>query len=846
MSKRALSSNVTPSKNKRFKAQHNQHQIDHFFASPKAKQPSTTSTSTPEFVQGSSRSKAATTAPKHPATPEVIDVDAFESLNSAPVAAPEPVSPVKKKSTPSQPLRVAKVSESAIGIDTYSALDVDPVVYDQSQPSGSSKAPYSLLTRALVSLSQTRSRIAIINTLTNVLRTIILKHPTSLLPAVYLLSNTLAPQFVSIELGLGASILSRSIQQISGLSPAALKKLYNTTGDPGDVAFAAKSNLRTLVPHPPLTVPYVYESMIRIANCKGPGAAKEKQKIVEKLLLAAIGEEVRYLMRTLCQNLRVGAVRTSILTALARAIVLTPPLGVSTDPSSGEIEHYASSDLLTKLKELDPSISSSKGKARDAEREELIGKFQRAESLVKQVYVKHPSYDQLIPALLEGGFDSLADRVPLTVGIPLLPMLGSPTRSLDEIYNRLGGLPFAAEFKYDGQRAQIHASRSPDGKDTIKIFSRHLEDMTSKYPDVIALVKEMFDETPKATSFVMDAEIVAIDPATGALKTFQELSNRARKDVNLQDVKILVCVFAFDLMHLNGEPLLGLTFRERRSHLRTHFTPRAKQPTDVLPIAHFNFVESCESEDGKTTIEGFLAKAVENRCEGLMIKLLDKAPVDLDAKQGRLKSLPSTYEPDIRTSAWLKLKKDYMDTIGDSLDVIPVGAWHGNGRKAQWWSPVLLALWNPTTGRPVALCKCMSGFSDVFYKSMRERYDPGSELCSKQPLWECDFGGYKPEIYFKPHEVWELKGADITESPISVAAQGLVPSSRGLSLRFPRFITTREDKGIDQSSTPSFLVDMWRSQQGRGGCGGNDDGELMDVDFEESEPEYESEVDDDT
>jgi len=74
-----------------------------------------------------------------------------------------------------------------------------------------------------------------------------------------------------------------------------------------------------------------------------------------------------------------------------------------------------------------------------------------------------------------------------------------------------------------------------------------------------------------------------------------------------------------------------------------------------------------------------------------------------------LKMLPSTYEPDLRSSAWLKLKKDYMDGMGDSLDLIPVGAWHGNGRKAQWWSPVLLAMWDPERARPVAVCKCMSG-----------------------------------------------------------------------------------------------------------------------------------------
>lgn len=71
--------------------------------------------------------------------------------------------------------------------------------------------------------------------------------------------------------------------------------------------------------------------------------------------------------------------------------------------------------------------------------------------------------------------------------------------------------------------------------------------------------------------------------------------------------------------------------------------------------------------------------------------------------------MPATYEPDKRTTSWLKLKKDYVAGVGDTLDLIPIGAWHGNGRKAQWWSPMLLALWDPDSGQPVAVCKCMSG-----------------------------------------------------------------------------------------------------------------------------------------
>lgn len=104
---------------------------------------------------------------------------------------------------------------------------------------------------------------------------------------------------------------------------------------------------------------------------------------------------------------------------------------------------------------------------------------------------------------------------------------------------------------------------------------------------------------------------------------------------------------------------------------------------------------------------------------------------DRSLNRGMLKSYDTS--SDKRTSAWLKLKKDYVDGLGDTLDLVPIGAWHGNGRKAGWWSPVLLAVWDSTKERLIAVCKCMSGkvcctmpcalrvidssgFSDAFYK----------------------------------------------------------------------------------------------------------------------------------
>jgi len=409
---------------------------------------------------------------------------------------------------------------------------------------------------------------------------------------------------------------------------------------------------------------------------------------------------------------------------------------------------------------------------------------------------------------------------------------------LDDIYDRLGLIPFTAEFKYDGQRAQIHVGKDSGRQLFVKIFSRNLEDMTDKYPDVVSLFEHILTNSPETSSFIIDAEIVAIDPINGGLKSFQELSNRARRDVKLNEVKISVCVFAFDIMYLDGKILLEKPFRERRHLLRSHFPPFI--PLHELGAARFAHVQSCESDAGKDAVEEFWQTAVDSRSEGLMIKVLDNGEVDgvpsAKRDKSKKKPLPATYEPDKRTLAWLKLKKDYVTGLNDSLDLVPIGAWHGNGRKANWWSPVLLALWDPDAVRLVAVCKCMSGFSDAFYKALKDRYPEDSESCSKQPLWDplCETGGLNPEVYFKPQEVWEIRGADVTISPVSVAALGAISESRGLSLRFPRFMRVREDKKIDNASTPKFLADMYISQQGKQALG-VDDGELVDIDMEDSE-----------
>ena len=431
---------------------------------------------------------------------------------------------------------------------------------------------------------------------------------------------------------------------------------------------------------------------------------------------------------------------------------------------------------------------------------------------------------------------SLFEKSKLIPTPPTGPMLGSITRDLGEMLTKLQGRDFSCEFKYDGQRAQVHC----DERGKVSIFSRHLEVMTDKYPDLVRIVPTIRGEG--VSSFILEGEVVAVDKDSGVLKAFQTLTNRARKDVDIGSIKVDVCLFAFDLMYLNGEELLSRPFRERRELLRSLFVELPNQFTWVKNI-------DATSADSETVLE-FFKSATEIKCEGIMVKVLDNVtdPVSIPetsehgiektnnvltpskaGKKGksrstvgekaeergrgsRRKALLATYEPDKRLDSWLKVKKDY-NTSADTIDLIPIAGWHGQGRKAKWWSPILLAVRNPETGSLEAVTKCISGFTDKFYQANKDRYAEGSDNVIARPSY-IEYHGH-PDVWFEPQEVWEMAFADITKSPTYLAALGMVDEDRGLSMRFPRFLKVREDKSIDEASTSDFLAELWRKQESR-------------------------------
>ncbi|MFC9324355.1 ATP-dependent DNA ligase [Kitasatospora sp. NPDC057015] len=352
-------------------------------------------------------------------------------------------------------------------------------------------------------------------------------------------------------------------------------------------------------------------------------------------------------------------------------------------------------------------------------------------------------------AALDGGVPALA-AFRLEVGRPVRPMLAASAPDVSTALARTG--PAALEWKLDGIRIQVHR----DG-DEVAVFTRSLDDVTGRLPEVVEAVRSL----PVRTA-VLDGEAIALAP-DGRPRPFQVTAARAasRQDPARLRAEVPLHAFFFDLLHLDGEDLVDLPARRRRSGLLEAVPAELRVPA----------AEPADPADAEAFFRGVLARGHE----GVLVK-------DLEAP----------YAAGRRGAGWIKVKPHH------TLDLVVLAAEWGSGRRRGFLSNLHLgarAADEPGLGPWVMLGKTFKGLTDEMLAWQTAR------LLAREVDRDAHTVRVRPELV------------------VETAFDGLQRSSRypaGLALRFARVVRYRTDKPAAEADTLAAV----RSLAGAAGLDG--------------------------
>ncbi len=355
---------------------------------------------------------------------------------------------------------------------------------------------------------------------------------------------------------------------------------------------------------------------------------------------------------------------------------------------------------------------------------------------------------------------------------PIKPMLAG-RMSLNDILMNFSSTPVICETKYDGERIQCHF-REGD----VKFFTRNAVDYTYLYGPKFA---DLIPKCVNARAAILDGEIVVWDKTKNSFAPFGENKSIA----NSEEIEKCLIYMIFDILYLvtpKGEefPLTSVVLTDRKSILKKIINAVPKK-LEVVEGRETNSVDE---------IMNFFNESIIKAEEGIIVKKRD-----------------SIYKPDERGSEWIKMKSEYLDTLIDTLDLVIVGGYYGEGRRAQGmsydWNDHIncfllgvvkkLDKENPKNSVILPIVKVGTGYSQDELEVLRQRLKCNWK---KFDIRYCPaiYGNWnsamsdRPDVYIDdPSEslVLEVKGAELTPTETFPAK---------VTIRFPRVVRIRYDK----------------------------------------------------
>jgi len=321
------------------------------------------------------------------------------------------------------------------------------------------------------------------------------------------------------------------------------------------------------------------------------------------------------------------------------------------------------------------------------------------------------------------------------------------------------------EYKYDGVRVQAHV----DGED-VALFTRRLEDVTAQFPDVVRAV----GEGVSVERALLDGELVGYAPETVTTDSrdpvaFQELSRRVRRETDVEAMarEVPVVVHLFDCLH-DGRDRLDDPLADRLDALDATYDPVSPRPADGVAGLEPAASATATPEEPEPAA-ALYRDALDAGHEGLM-----------------LKDSTAAYQPGRRVGRCLKVKPTM-----DPLDLVVTRAKYSEGRRSELLGRLYLACYDADADAFREVGRLSTGYTDEELRALTDRLEG---LVVERDGRDVDL---------QTAVVLEVEYEEVQRSP---------EYDSGFALRFPRFVTVREDLAPEDADTLEGVTDLYESQ----------------------------------